>query len=445
MSGMMAVIASNVRAPVVSVTAGPSLVLDLDAANFVALPSVGGSFNLNGTSQYLSIASSSAFAFGTADYTIEGWFYTTSNSGRLWYFGTNTDNVDLNGNGGIFYWNGSQYQSATNTVINLNTWQHIALVRSSGTITLYVNGVSVMSQSGIGYDSSSNRTLEIGYSSAQGNNYFNGRISNFRIVKGTAVYTANFTPATQPLYPITNTVLLIRPQDSGTLLTDYSAAPLTVTNNGTVTYNAATPFTTITDATGNYPITITNPTPRISWSSDNGGVFRVTTASTNNFMTFGPNYSSGSQAFTVGMAYKWNGTTAGRLLNANSASPDFLMGLWGSGAGVMNIAYGDAFVGSSSTVADTAWHFIWFSNTGSAGATKAKSYVATNTAPSTTFGTGSTNNGFNGLRLFGRFINSTTSTEQVDADVGFVKVWNKELSLAEIQAEHATYKARFGY
>lgn len=34
---------------------------------------------------------------------------------------------------------------------------------------------------------------------------------------------------------------------------------------------------------------------------------------------------------------------------------------------------------------------------------------------------------------------------QVDADVGFVKVWNKELTLAEIQAEHATYKTRFGY
>ena len=210
---------------------------------------------------------------------------------------------------------------------------------------------------------------------------------------------------------------------------NYSAVP---TNGSTVA------------GTGAFAINVVNPTPRISWNSANGGVFRVTTASTNNFLTFGPNYGS-AQAFTVGMAYKWNGATPGRLLNANTSSPDFLMGLWGSGAGVMNIAYGDAFVGSSSTAADTAWHFIWFSNTGSAGATKAKSYVATNTAPSTTFGTGSTNNGFNGLRLFGRFINSTTSTEQVDADIGFVKVWNGALTLAQIQAEHATYKTRFGY
>lgn len=229
------------------------------------------------------------------------------------------------------------------------------------------------------------------------------------------------------------------------LMASYgSSGPNLVMNLDAADYSAVPTDGSTIAGTGAFAITVLNPTPRISWNSANGGVFRVTTASTNNFMTFGPNYGS-AQAFTVGMAYKWNGATPGRLLNANTTSPDFLMGLWGSGAGVMNIAYGDAFVGSSSTAADTAWHFIWFTNTGSAGATKAKSYIATSTAPSGTNGTGATNNGFNGLRLFGRFLNSTTSTEQVDADVGFVKVWNGELTLAQIQAEHAAYKTRFGY
>ena len=197
--------------------------------------------------------------------------------------------------------------------------------------------------------------------------------------------------------------------------------------------------------TGGYTINVVNPTPRISWSSDNGGVFRVTTASTNNFLTFGPDFSSSTQAFTVGMAYKWNGATAGRLLNANTASPDFLMGLWGSGSCRMNIAFAGSFIGSSSTAADTAWHFIWFTCTGTVSATRSKSYIATTTTPSGTNGTGADNGGFNGLRLFGRFVNSTTSSEEVDADVGFVKVWNGELTLAEIQAQYATYAARFGY
>ena len=197
--------------------------------------------------------------------------------------------------------------------------------------------------------------------------------------------------------------------------------------------------------TGGYTINVVNPTPRISWSSDNGGVFRVTTASNNNFLTFGPDFSSSTQAFTVGMAYKWNGATAGRLLNANTASPDFLMGLWGSGSCRMNIAFAGSFIGSSSTTADTAWHFIWFTCTGTVSATRSKSYIATTTTPSGTNGTGSDNGGFNGLRLFGRFVNSTTSSEEVDADVGFVKVWNGELTLAEIQAQYSLYAARFGY
>jgi hypothetical protein len=212
--------------------------------------------------------------------------------------------------------------------------------------------------------------------------------------------------------------------------TNYVAVP---TNGSTIA------------GTGAYVITVANPTPSISWNAANSGVFRVTSAAANstNFLSFGPNYSSGTQAFTVGMAYKWNGVTAGRLLNANSASPDFLMGLWGSPASVMNIAFnGSGFIGPSNTAANTAWRFIWFTWNGS---NVTNSYIATNTAPSGVNGTGSTNSGFNGLRLFGRFASSTTISEPVDADVGFVKVWSGALTLAQVQAEYATYAARFGY
>jgi hypothetical protein len=438
MSGMMAMAAGNVQRTTSAAAAfSASLVYDLDATNFVALPSTGGSFNLNGTSQYLSLTSSAAFAFGTADYTIEGWFYTTSNSGRLWYFGTNTDNVDLNGNGGIFYFNGSQYQSATNTVINLNTWQHIALVRASGTVTLYVDGVSVMSQSGIGYDSSSNRILEIGYSSSQGNNYFNGRISNFRIVKGTAVYTANFTPATQPLYPITNTVLFIRPQNSGTLLTDYSASPLTVTNNGTVTYNSATPFIYVKDATGTYNITMNNGSS-LSWNSANGGSFAKSNSTGTDYIYGGPNYATG-QSYTVFMAYKLSATSAGRLLNTqNEGVKDWLMGAYN---GNPNTFYPNFSVNLPSTGADTVWHLdfaTWNTSTNTGNL-----YTSTSTAPSSAAFTvtNASGGGFNQLRLFSR----AAGTEVQSGNIGFVKVYNGVLTLTDIQSLHATYKARFGY
>jgi hypothetical protein len=228
-------------------------------------------------------------------------------------------------------------------------------------------------------------------------------------------------------------------------ITDFYVSDGLVLDLNAANYSAMPANGSTIAGTGNYTITVINPTPRISWNSANGGVFRVTTASANDLLTFGPDYSSGTQAFTVGMAYKWNGVTAGRLLNSNTTSPDFLMGLWDAPASRMNIAFGGAFTGSNTDVADTAWHFIWFTSTGIAGASKAKSYIATSTAPTSTYGTGSTNGGFNGLRLFGRFLTTTTNQEQVDADVGFVQVWNRELSLAEIQIEHTRHKTRFGY
>jgi hypothetical protein len=247
-------------------------------------------------------------------------------------------------------------------------------------------------------------------------------------------FSAFHQPA-QQIFKSPAAVVSTAPTTSASLVLDLDAA-----NYSAVPANGST-----IAGTGNHVITVNNANSRISWNSANGGVFRVTTASTTDFMTFGPDYSSGTQAFTVGMAYKWNGVTAGRLLNANTASPDFLMGLWGAPAARMDIAFAGAFVGSSSTAADTTWRFIWCSSTGTAVADKAKSYIATNTAPSGTNGTGSTNGGFNGLRLWGRFSNTTTNSEQVDADIGFVKVWNGALTLAEIQAQHAAYKTRFGY
>jgi hypothetical protein len=230
--------------------------------------------------------------------------------------------------------------------------------------------------------------------------------------------------------------------------TSFSVQPNLVLNFDAANYSTVPVNGTNVAGTGSYPITVANTGARISWNSANGGVFRVTSAATNSgdFLTFGPDFTSATQAFTVGMAYKWNGVTPGRLLNANTATPDFLMGLWGSGTCRMNIAFGgSSFTGSSADVADTAWHFLWFTCTGTVSATRAKSYIATNTQPTGTYGTSANNTGFNGLRLFGRFVNATTISEPVDADVGFVKVWNTELTLTQIQAEYNTYKTRFGY
>lgn len=211
---------------------------------------------------------------------------------------------------------------------------------------------------------------------------------------------------------------------------DYSAIP---TNGTTI------------DGTGNYTVTTLNPGGSMSWSATNGGIFRKTAPTDTDFLTFGPDYSATSEPYTAMMVYRSQPGALGRLLNANSADPDWLMGLWGNNGGVQNIFFNTSFVGPDNTAADNAWQFIWGIYNGDAGSPASASYVANSTMPAGTYGTANTNGGFDGLRLFGRYASATTSSEVPTADVGLVKVWSGVLSLAQIQDQWSAYRTRFGY
>jgi Concanavalin A-like lectin/glucanases superfamily len=194
--------------------------------------------------------------------------------------------------------------------------------------------------------------------------------------------------------------------------------------------------------TGNHTITVSNSGSRLSWNAANGGVFRFTGTgtSTTDTMYGGPNYVTG-QSYTVFMAYKLSTSALGRLLNTqNEAVKDWLMGSYSNGAtSWMNVFYPNNTVNLNSDVADANWHFIW--GTYDSTTTVAKLYIATDTQPAAVYKTttNGANGGFNQLRLFSRSAGSEVQT----GDIGFVKVWNSELTLAQIQTEHATYKTRF--
>ena len=228
------------------------------------------------------------------------------------------------------------------------------------------------------------------------------------------------------------------------LMASYKAStgPNLVLNLDAANYSAVPTNGSTIAGTGGFTITTSNTNSSMAWASTAGGIFRKTTANDTDMLRFGPNYSSSSQAYTVMMVYRSVSGTAGRLLNANTASPDWLMGTWGNAGGVQDIFYNGSFLGSSSTAQTGAWRFAWMTSNGT---TTTNAYAAGSTAPTGTHGTRAGVSGFNGLRLFGRFVSSVQNTEVVTADVGLVKVWDSALTLAQIQTQWSTYNTRFGY
>ena len=178
---------------------------------------IGGSGYFNGSTDYLTAPTGTAFQFA-GDFTMEAWVYSLSATGQANYScifdtrATNTSSttgivVNFTPSGYLnFYINGSNYTSAT--LLGANNWTHVALVRSGSTISMYQNGVSVAS---VSYATS----LSSGYfwagalAGPAASGYWQGYISNLRVVNGTAVYTTTFTPPTIPLPSIGNTSLLL--------------------------------------------------------------------------------------------------------------------------------------------------------------------------------------------------------------------------------------------
>lgn len=197
----------------------------------------------DGTGDYLIPAANAAFALSTGDFTIEGWFFPASASAAQGILGcgpaaTNSWQVFVNLTAGRVTFNvygGTAYVSSNSFTVN--TWNHFAVVRSSGTIKVYLNGIG-----NTGAANSVNFTvtdLVVGrtyYNLSQ--EHFQGNISNVRIVKS-AVYTADFTPPSNPLTAISNTVLLTCQSNR---FVDNSTTAATITRNGDVTVSRFSPF-----------------------------------------------------------------------------------------------------------------------------------------------------------------------------------------------------------
>jgi hypothetical protein len=190
----------------------------------------GGSGYFDGTTDYLSVANNTALELGSSDFTIECWVYPTGGSGAGRdvickrsaggsTFGGYSLYLDTSNNFGFVADDNTSTPwavSITGTAVTLNQWTHIAVTRSGSTWTLWRNGVSAGTATSSITINTAATSVGIG-AVANGDQPFTGYISGARIVKGTAVYTAAFTPPTAPPTAITNTSLLLNYTNAGIL------------------------------------------------------------------------------------------------------------------------------------------------------------------------------------------------------------------------------------
>ena len=166
----------------------------------------------SGTSDYLYINNNQSLAFGTGDFTIEAWVNSAnvSSANQKGWLQLSTVAGGFSGNTNNGLWilfgnpsNGSIQVSINNVDlfisagISANTWNYITVVRQSGTIYVYLNGVSVATNT-----NTANLTctyLVTGYYSSA---YpIPGYIDDLRITKGLCRYPngTTFTPPTAAL------------------------------------------------------------------------------------------------------------------------------------------------------------------------------------------------------------------------------------------------------
>jgi len=247
-----------------------------------ATSSYAGGFN--GSSQ--SLSGTLASAIGSGNFTIEGWVrQNTLTNYQTWFAitrGAGGFNIGTDASGNLVFYSSSARQIDVAGVMKTNQWQHIAFVRNGTTLTAYLNGIARATAT-----VSTNFSATSFYIGSLDNTqeFLNASMSNLRLAN-TAVYTSNFIPSAAPLSAISGSILLTL--QSATVV-DNSGNSTSITNTGSVTMSAATPFAD-PDIAADYSGNVNN------WTPNN---ISLTAGTTYDSMIDSPTVSASSSNYAV--------------------------------------------------------------------------------------------------------------------------------------------------
>jgi hypothetical protein len=224
----------------------------------------GASVYFDGSGDYLSAPSTKFTLAG--DFTVEAWVYITSlgnyhtliearasanysnyTIGLMNVSGTlRLDSVNAGGAGTRF--------TASSTSVPLNTWTHVALVRSNGKIRGFINGVqdaTLINYSG-SYTPASG-SVRIG--AVVDPQYFYGYLDDLRITNGVDRYSSSFTPPSSVFadstFDPTRLYLQFNGADGSSIFVDSSTYNFPITTGGTA-HNYRLPYE-LTRYVGKFP------------------------------------------------------------------------------------------------------------------------------------------------------------------------------------------------
>ena len=160
----------------------------------------------DGTGDYISIPDSADFFFDTGDFCIDFWVrFTAVTNCAFWTQYVDADNhISLYRDAGdmVFIAKAAtvdQAQYSFTWTPSTNTWYHVSATRNGTSFKIFIDGVSQTLTTGTAISTNSIPNLAVNPQiagtqlAAAG---LNGYIDEFRITKGAARYTANFTPPT---------------------------------------------------------------------------------------------------------------------------------------------------------------------------------------------------------------------------------------------------------
>jgi hypothetical protein len=196
------------------------------------------------TQLYLDPAES--VSLGAGDFTVEWYQYYDSSTKvafpTVFSYGTYNNNLLVqayfdNGDDTLVYYENTDDGIAIYANIPdpfLDTWVHFAICRSAGVVYMYQNGYLIGQDASTADLSTSEIPLTIGNEedAVTDTTPFQGKMTNFRLVKGVALYPGGdeFTPPSAPLLNVPGTQLLLLATTSATYLTDSSSANREVNN-----------------------------------------------------------------------------------------------------------------------------------------------------------------------------------------------------------------------